>query len=122
MRTPPCSARGWLPNPRHLVLAGKRGWLYDTLFAEVANLGLEQRVHFTGYVEQADLAAMITGAAAFVYPSLYEGFGFPILEAMACGVPVVCARSSCLPEVGGEACILVDPLDEADLAHASRAS
>jgi glycosyltransferase involved in cell wall biosynthesis len=107
-----------LPQSVSLVLAGKRGWLYDTLFAEVSNLGLEQHVHFTGYVEQADLAALISGADAFVYPSLYEGFGFPILEAMACGVPVVCARSSCLPEVGGDACLLVDPHDEADLARA----
>jgi glycosyltransferase involved in cell wall biosynthesis len=104
--------------PPALVLGGKKGWLYDEIFAEVRRLGLEGRVLFPGYVPQVDLPALISGASAFVFPSLFEGFGFPILEAMACDVPVVCSRASCLPEVAGDAALLVDPQDEADLAGA----
>jgi len=102
----------------HLVIAGKKGWLYELLFAHVHQLGLEERVHFTGYVPQEDLPALITGARAFVLPSLYEGFGLPILEAMACGTPVVCSNVSSLPEVAGDAAILVNPHNTAQLAQA----
>ncbi|MCX7707409.1 MAG: glycosyltransferase family 4 protein, partial [Anaerolineae bacterium] len=70
-----------------LVLAGKKGWFYDPLFARVSQLGLDGRVVFPGYVPDADLPALLSGAVAFVYPSLYEGFGIPVLEAGACGVP-----------------------------------
>jgi len=105
-------------RPPALALAGKKGWLYDEIFAEVRRLGLEGRVLFPGYVPQADLPALISGASAFVFPSLFEGFGFPVLEAMACDVPVVCSRASCLPEVAGDAALLVAPQDEADLAGA----
>ena len=70
-----------------LVIAGKKGWLYDSLFARVEELGLRDRVRLPGYVAQEDLPALLRGASAFVLPSLYEGFGLPVLEAMACGAP-----------------------------------
>jgi len=101
----------------HLAIAGKKGWLYEPLFARVRELGLEQRVHFVGYVPQQDLPALLSGARLFVLPSLYEGFGLPILEAMACGTPVVCSAVASLPEVAGDAAILVDPHDTAQLAQ-----
>ena len=101
-----------------LVLAGKGGWLYQPLFAQAERLGLEHSVQFTGYVPQHDLPALIAGARAFVLPSLYEGFGLPVLEAMACGTPVVCSNVSSLPEVTGNAAILVDPHDTGQLVEA----
>jgi len=94
-----------------LVIAGQKGWLYDRIFARVRELGVEPRVLFPGYVADADLPALLSGARVFAFPSLYEGFGFPVLEAMACGVPVVCSNVSSLPEVAGDAALLVDPLD-----------
>lgn len=95
----------------YLVLAGSKGWLYREIFDRVRRLELEDRVLFTGYVPDADLPALLSGALAFVFPSLYEGFGFPVLEAMACGTPVVCSSASSLPEVAGDAALQVDPLD-----------
>nr|MBC7244617.1 glycosyltransferase family 4 protein [Chloroflexota bacterium] len=102
----------------HLVIAGKKGWLYEPLFAHVRQLGLEEWIHFTGYVPQEDLPVLLSGARVFVLPSFYEGFGLPILEAMACGTPVVCSNISSLPEVAGDAAILVNPHDTAELAQA----
>ena len=104
--------------PHLLVIAGGKGWLYDDIFAEVRRLGLEQRVRFLGFVDDAALPALYRGAELFVFPSLYEGFGFPPLEAMACGCPVVASNSSSLPEVCGDAAILVPPEDEGALAGA----
>ena len=101
-----------------LVLGGRKGWLYDDLFAQVRRLGLEDRVVFPGYVPEADKAALLSGALAFVFPSLYEGFGLPVLEAQACGCPVICSDTSSLPEAAGEAAVLVDPVDTAALAQA----
>jgi len=101
-----------------LVLAGRRGWLYDDLFARVRRLGMENRVLFPGYVSETDKAALLSGALAFVFPSLYEGFGLPVLEAQACGCPVVCSDTSGLPEAAGEGALLVDPADTAALAGA----
>lgn len=101
-----------------LVLAGKRGWLYDALFAQVARLNLAGRVIFPGYVPDADLPALLSGALAFVYPSLYEGFGIPVLEAGACGVPVITSNTSSLPEVAGDTALLVDPHDVDAIAQA----
>ena len=72
-----------------LVIAGQKGWLYNDILAEIKRLGLAGRVKLTGYVPEADLAPLLSGALAFVYPSLYEGFGLPVLESMACGTPVV---------------------------------
>ena len=94
-----------------LVIAGQKGWLYDRIFARARELDVEQRVIFPGYMAGADLPALLSGAQLFAFPSLYEGFGFPVLEAMACGVPVVCSNVSSLPEVAGDAALLVDPLD-----------
>jgi glycosyltransferase involved in cell wall biosynthesis len=101
-----------------LVIAGKKGWLYQEIFRRVEELGLEKKVVFTGYVPEGDLPALLSGAHLFVFPSLYEGFGLPVLEAMACGTPVVCSNASSLPEVAGDAALMVDPLDVEGLATA----
>jgi len=101
-----------------LVLAGKRGWLYEDLFAQVRRMGLEGRVLFPGYVPDEDKAALLSGALAFVFPSLYEGFGLPVLEAQSCGCPVVASTTSSLPAVAGDAALLVDPGDVAAIAVA----
>ena len=101
-----------------LVIAGGKGWLYEPLFAVVRKLGLEDRVVFTGFVAQEDLPALYSGATLFVYPSLHEGFGLPVLEAMACGTPVVCSDRSSLPEVAGDAALFVNPLHTDEIASA----
>jgi glycosyltransferase involved in cell wall biosynthesis len=101
-----------------LVIAGGRGWLYEDIFSEAERHG--DRVRILGFVDEADLPALYRSAVLFAFPSLYEGFGLPVLEAMACGVPVVCSNASSLPEVAGEAGLLVDPLDTDGLAGAMR--
>ena len=98
--------------PHHLVIAGGKGWLYEEILAEVEKQGLQERVHFLGFVADADLPALYTQATLLLFPSFYEGFGLPLLEAMACGVPVVSSNASCLPEVVGEAGRLLSPHDE----------
>jgi len=95
-----------------LVLAGPTGWLAEPLLAHVRAQGLEQRVHFPGYIAEEDKAALISGARVFAYPSLYEGFGFPALEAQACETPLLASNTTSLPEVAGDGALLVDPLDE----------
>jgi glycosyltransferase involved in cell wall biosynthesis len=102
----------------HLVLAGKLGWGYEALLAQIDTPLLRGRVHLAGYVDQKDLPAVYAGASLFVYPSLHEGFGFPPLEAMACGVPVISTRSSSLAENLEDAAELVAPDDIAGLADA----
>ena len=99
-----------------LVLVGGKGWLYDAIFARVAALGLERRVRFAGYVDDDDLPLWYNAAAALVLPSRYEGFGLPIVEALACGTPVVAANASSLPEAGGAAALYFAPDDDAALA------
>ena len=101
-----------------LVIAGGRGWLDSPLYDLVRSHKLEDRVKFLGFVADADLPALYSAASVFAFPSLYEGFGLPVLEAMACDVPVVTSRVSSLPEVAGEAALLIDPLDVDDLAAA----
>ena len=101
-----------------LVLAGGKGWLYDEIFAQVRALGLQERVLFPGFIPFEEQPLWYNAAAALAYPSLYEGFGLPPLESMACGTPVVCANSSSLPEVVGDAGLLIDPRDEVGLAEA----
>jgi glycosyltransferase involved in cell wall biosynthesis len=101
-----------------LVFVGKKGWLYQGFFRRLRELGLEDRVRFTGYVPDEDLPALYSAADLFTFPSLYEGFGLPVLEAMACGVPVVCSNTSSLPEVVGEAGIMVEPHNVHALARA----
>jgi len=107
-------------NDLSLVIAGKKGWLYKSIFQRTKNLGLGNRVIFPGYVESDDLPALMSAAVAFVLPSLFEGFGLPAWEAMTCGTPVVCSNVSALPEVVGDAALLVDPLDVRGLAEAMR--
>jgi glycosyltransferase involved in cell wall biosynthesis len=92
-------------------LVGKPGWLYDDTFRIVERSGLQDDVTFTGYVPGSDLPALYSGAMAFVYPSIFEGFGIPPLEAMQCGVPVLTGNRTSLPEVVGDAGVLVDPYD-----------
>jgi glycosyltransferase involved in cell wall biosynthesis len=104
-------------NP-HLVIAGDKGWQYDAIFAEVEKLGLRDRVLFPGFVADVDLPALYSAARVLAYPSIYEGFGLPMLEAMACGTPVVASTASCMPEVAGDAALLVPPIDVDGLAAA----
>lgn len=99
-----------------LVLAGQIGWLAGEIIATVRRLGLEGRVHFPGYVAQADLPALLSAAECFVMPSLYEGFGLPVLEAMACGTPVLCSDGGSLPEVAGDAALQFPAADVEALA------
>jgi glycosyltransferase involved in cell wall biosynthesis len=103
-----------------LVLIGQKGWLYESFFQKLSALGLEDRVIFPGYVDEADLPAWYQLAELFVFPSLYEGFGLGPLEAMACGKPVVVSNRSSLPEVVGEAGLLIDPTNTAALTEAMR--
>lgn len=91
-----------------LVLAGGKGWLYDGIFARVERLGLQDKVIFTKYVPAEDMNPLMCGALAFVFPSLYEGFGMPPLEAMACGVPVLTSGEASLPEVTGDCAVICD--------------
>lgn len=103
-------------NAPKLVLAGGKGWYYESIFETVEELGLKQDVIFTGYVPEEDVPLLMNGAKAFVFPSLYEGFGMPPLEAMACGTPVIVSNTTSLPEVVGDAGVLVDPEDVEGIA------
>lgn len=102
----------------HLVIAGGKGWLYDDIFAAAEASPASDRIHFTGFVADDDLPALYNLANIFAYPSHYEGFGIPVIEAMACGVPVVCADNSCLPEVAGRSALQVKATDIPALAEA----
>lgn len=106
-------------NPQlQLVLAGARGWKEGEIFRTFKRLGLEQTVVFPGFIAEHDLPDVYRGATCFAFPSLYEGFGFPVLEAMACGIPVLASNTSSMPEVAGNAALLVDPGDIAAMAEA----
>lgn len=95
-------------NPPKLVLAGAKGWLCDDIYALVKKLDIEKQVIFTKYVPSEDMTPLICGAMAFVFPSLYEGFGMPPLEAMACGAPVLTSGEASLPEVTGDCAVICD--------------
>jgi glycosyltransferase involved in cell wall biosynthesis len=102
----------------HLVVAGARGWREQAIFQTVQRLGLERAICFPGFIDDEDLPALYGGALLFVFPSLYEGFGLPVLEAMGCGVPVLASNTSALPAVAGDAALLVDPGDVDGMAAA----
>ena len=112
--------RGIRPESKlpQLVLAGKRGWLDSGTFRAVERNGLGKHVLFTGYIPEQDLPALYSGANCFVYPSYFEGFGLPVVEAMQCGVPVIAGNRTSLPEVVGEAGLLFDPFDTRALVEA----
>ena len=97
------------PDLPPLVLAGRKGWMYDEIFAKIGELRLEKSIWSTGYVDSEAVPAIIAGADAFLFPSIYEGFGMPPLEAMACGTPVLTSNVSSLPEVVGDCAVLADP-------------
>jgi len=101
-----------------LVVVGGKGWFYDEIFQAVERLSLKKDVIFTGYVPDQELVCLYNGARVFVFPSLYEGFGAPPLEAMTCGVPVITSKASSLPEIVADAAILINPYDVSELAAA----
>lgn len=102
----------------HLVIAGGKGWLYDAIFAAAEASPVRERIHFAGFVADEDLPTLYSLADLFAFPTHYEGFGIPVLEAMACGTPVVCANNSSLPEVAGDAALLVEATDTSALTDA----
>ena len=98
------------------LLGGKLGWYYDQILERIKSEGIEDKIILAGYVSDYEKACLYAGARAFVFPSLYEGFGIPVLEAMACKTPVLTANVSSLPEVAGDAGVLCDPLSADDIA------
>jgi glycosyltransferase involved in cell wall biosynthesis len=108
-----------MPDLR-MVIAGGKGWLDTPLYQSIRDLGIEDRVKFLGFVADADLPALYSSARVLALPSLYEGFGLPALEAMACGLPVVATNVSSVPEVVGEAGLQIDPTDVEGLSEALR--
>jgi glycosyltransferase involved in cell wall biosynthesis len=107
-----------VPDNLKLVLAGGKGWLYDEIFQHHAESPVHDDILLPGFVSDELLPAIYSAADGLAFPSLYEGFGLPILEAMACGTPVVASRASCLPEVAEGAALLVDPNNVEGLASA----
>ena len=102
----------------NLVLAGKKGWLFYEIFDLIKSLDLEDEVILTGYIDECEKPVIYQNAKLFIFPSLYEGFGMPILEAMAAGIPVITSNVSAMPEVAGDAAILVNPLDCKEISGA----
>jgi glycosyltransferase involved in cell wall biosynthesis len=106
-----CSEHQLDPPPK-LVVVGKRAWLYEDTMVTAASSSVGDKIIFTGYVAEQDLPAIYSGARCFVYPSYFEGFGIPPLEAMRCGTPTITGDRTCFPEIIGDAGLLVDPFDE----------
>lgn len=104
-----------------LVLAGRKGWMYDSIFEKIKHLKIEDKVIFTGYVLEDEAPILMCGARCFIFPSLYEGFGMPVIEAMSCGTPVITSNTTSLDEVGGEAAMKVNPLDVLEITKAMEA-
>lgn len=102
----------------HLVISGGKGWLDNPIYDTIAQTHMQEFVHFIGFADDADLPVLYSAATCLAFPSLYEGFGLPILEAMACGIPVVTSNLSSLPEVAGDAALLIDPYDVNAIADA----
>lgn len=105
-----------LPTAPSLVVAGRKGWLYEEIFRAVEQLHMQARVQFLDFVADSDLPTLYNLARVFVYPSLYEGFGLPVAEALACGTPVVTSNVASLPEVAGDAAVMVNPMDSRAIA------
>lgn len=107
-------------SSHQLVLAGRTGWRAEPILRAIAALepAVRQQIILPGYVEDGDKAALISGAAVMLFPSLYEGFGFPVLEAQTCGTAVICSNTSSLPEVAGDAALLVNPQETAEVTAA----
>lgn len=104
-------------NPVKLVIAGKKGWLFETIFEKVKQFKLEDKVIFTDYVNDEDVPGLMAGAKIFVLPSFWEGFGIPVVEAMACGVPVVVSDRGSLPEIVGKAGVIINPENPESIAE-----
>ncbi|MBI4004923.1 glycosyltransferase family 4 protein, partial [Candidatus Roizmanbacteria bacterium] len=100
-----------------LVIVGKKGWLYEEIFTKVQELNLQEQVVFTDYLPDDQLVALYKNAFCFILPSLYEGFGIPVLEAMSFSCPVITSFASSLPEIGGDACLYFDPHSSDDLVE-----
>lgn len=109
-----------LPAWKLVIVGARNAWKSTPISAELRKLNLTSWVQFTGYVPEEDLPALYNGASLFVFPSLYEGFGLPVLEAMACGTPVITSNISSLPEVAGDAALLVDPYNVDEIAAVMR--
>lgn len=101
-----------------LVITGRKGWLYKDIIEKINKTPFSQDIIFTDFVDDEDLPFLYSGAEIFLYPSLYEGFGLPVLEAMSCGSPVITSNLSSLPEVAGDAAILVDPMNVEEIVQA----
>lgn len=101
-----------------LAIVGRQGWMYNEIFKTIKQLNLEQHIVFTGYVPETELPHLYSGAAVFVYPSLYEGFGLPVLEAMSCGTPVITSNISSMPEIVGNAALTINPHNHHELMQA----
>ncbi len=101
-----------------LVIVGKKGWYYKEIFDAVKKTKLEKDIIFTGYIPDNDLPIIYNAASLFIFPSLYEGFGLPILEALSCGIPTIVSNISSLPEIVGNAAILVDPNNKKEISNA----
>ncbi len=100
-----------------MVIAGKKGWLYEKIFEDVRRLNIEDKIIFTDYVPTEDAPILMNGAKAFLFPSLYEGYGMPVIEAMACGTPVLTSDCSSLPEVAEGCAVMIDPLSVESLTN-----
>lgn len=111
---------GEIPSDIQLIIIGGKGWEYEEIFREVKKMGVEDRVKFQGYIDEKELPLFYNAASCFVFPSLYEGFGIPPLEAMKSGCPVICSNTSSMPEVVGDAGILINPKSVSELAQAMK--
>ncbi|MCK4431428.1 MAG: glycosyltransferase family 4 protein [Candidatus Aminicenantes bacterium] len=101
-----------------LIITGRKGWLYKDIIEKINKTPFSQDIIFTDFVDDEDLPSLYSGAEIFLYPSLYEGFGLPVLEAMSCGSPVITSNLSSLPEIAGDAAILVDPMNVEEIVQA----
>jgi len=111
-------AMAQMKNAPKLVVVGMKGWMTEQIMPRIGELGLTDKVVFTGFVEDAQLNMLYNTCGVFVFPSFYEGFGFPIVEAFCAGVPVVVSNASCGPEIAGDAALLVDPASPQQIAQA----